>query len=285
MDSTPPARFCQNSSTFRAPGNRQDIPTIAISNSLSIGSGTFRSNRGFRQCLSVGLPVGGQRNLADLLEMAGYHILGEVALKMLFEGRRVDVLFANDVGNDEDDVLRILLRGDDAVSDPWVTLDRIFDFAQFDPQTADFDLVIFATQVLNIPVRQPARNIPGEVNSLPGHGGVFDKPFIRQFRIIQIASGQTYSGNAEFPGLPDRHQAPILDDVSPNILNRPADGNFIHAALRGTIKVSHIDGCLRGSIKIRQPGAGVSADNFVELPDVTGAQSLAAGENMAQRGE
>src|SRR5439155_22074140 len=94
MDSTPPARFCQNSSTFRAPGNRQDIPTIAISNSLSIGSGAFRSNRGFRQRLSVGLSVGGQRNLADLFEMARHHILGEVALKMLFEALGDDVLLS-----------------------------------------------------------------------------------------------------------------------------------------------------------------------------------------------
>src|SRR3989442_1780335 len=168
MDSTPPARFCQNTSTFRAPGNRQDIPTIAISNSLSIESGAFRSNRGFRQRLAVGLPVGGQRNLADLLEMAGHHILGEVALKMLFEGRRVDVLLANDVGNDEDDALRILLRGDDAVSDPRVALDRIFDFAQFDPQTADFDLVIFAAQVLDIPVRQTGRNEASASDTLAG---------------------------------------------------------------------------------------------------------------------
>src|SRR5438552_8578392 len=113
MDSTPPARFRQNSSMFGAPGNRQDRPTMAISNSSTNGSGDFRSNRAFRQRLSVGFPVGGQRNLADLFEMSEHHILGEVTLKMQFEGRRVHLLFANDVGNDEDDGLRILLRVDD----------------------------------------------------------------------------------------------------------------------------------------------------------------------------
>src|SRR5437762_6671897 len=155
--------------------------------------------------------------------MAGHHILGEVTLQMLFEGSQVDVLLANDVGNDEDDALRILLGGDDAVSNPRVTLDGVLNFTQFDSQTADFDLVIFAAQILDIPVRQPARDVPGAVNAFARHGRVFDKPLICHFRIIQIASGQTHPGNAEFPGLPEGHQAAIPDDVSPNILYRPAD--------------------------------------------------------------
>ena len=48
---------------------------------------------------------------------------------------------------------------------------RGFDFARFHPKAADFDLLVFAANELNIAIRQPARQIARPIKPSPGQRG------------------------------------------------------------------------------------------------------------------
>ena len=57
----------------------------------------------------------------------------------------VQVGFADHVSDNENDVFRVLLDQSYAIGDAGVLPDRVFDLAQFDPQSPYLDLVILPT--------------------------------------------------------------------------------------------------------------------------------------------
>ena len=66
-------------------------------------------------------------------------------------------------------------------------------------------LVILPTQIFDVPVGQPPRDVSGSIDSFTGIDGIVGEFFIGQGRVVQVASGQADPGDAQLPGLPDRH--------------------------------------------------------------------------------
>jgi hypothetical protein len=63
----------------------------------------------------------------------------------------------------------------------------VLNFAQFNPESPDFDLVVFSSQEENITVREPQGHIAGFVDSLGNIGP------IRHIRpIIPVGGGEKF---------------------------------------------------------------------------------------------
>ena len=142
---------------------------------------------------------------------------------------------------------------DDAIGDAGESSDGIFDFAELNPQAADFDLMIFAAEIFDIAVRQPARDVARAINRVRlGRRDVREN--VRgELRIVQITARQADACQAKFAGFADVRLLSVLDDIGADVLNRAADGNAFEIILWRAVKIGHIHCGLGGAIEIGEP--------------------------------
>ncbi|BFH22999.1 hypothetical protein PMJ11TS3_45960 [Paenibacillus melissococcoides] len=72
-----------------------------------------------------------------------------------------------------------------------------FDFAQFNPVSPNLHLMVDPSQMLQPSVRQPARQIAGSVQPLPGNERIVHKFLGRQFRTRPISAGDSRAADAQ----------------------------------------------------------------------------------------
>ena len=120
-----------------------------------------------------------------------------------------------------------VLTGDDGhLADLLMGGEYGFDLAGFDPETADLDLFVGASQVFQPAVAVPAGHIPGPVHPLTrsaaeraGH-----KPLRGQPRTPQIPPRQLGTGEVQLARDTDGHRPqPLVQDVDPGVPHRAAD--------------------------------------------------------------
>ena len=110
------------------------------------------------------------------------------------------------------------------VRDARVAAQLMLDLREFDPITAELDLLVDTSEVLDLSVRQPAGQIAGAIDAIFDLERVVDKTLPREFRTSMIAARQPDAGDAEFAGHADRLGPEILvDNVQPDIVDRAAD--------------------------------------------------------------
>ena len=80
------------------------------------------------------------------------------------KGPRSSPFSLDEIGNNQDDTLGIALHDDDAIIHPGKSANRVFDFAELDPQSANLHLVILPAQILDVAIRQPAGDVARPVN-------------------------------------------------------------------------------------------------------------------------
>ena len=70
-----------------------------------------------------------------------------------------------------------------------------FDLSEFNPEAADFDLIVSATEILDISIRQIAREIASLVQPLTGLAAerIRNKLLGSQTRKVYIAARQTHT--------------------------------------------------------------------------------------------
>src|ERR1700732_1884809 len=117
-------------------------------------------------------------------------------LEVLLQPVNVHFRPAYQISDDQNYVFRVLPDNANAVGNPRTIPDRILNFTEFDPPPPNLYLMILSPEVLNIAVRQPARNIAGSINSFAPIARIVDELFIRQRLVIQVASGKPDPGNA-----------------------------------------------------------------------------------------
>ena len=205
--------------------------------------------------------------------------------EVILQSFNVQVRFAHQVSDDQVDALRVLLDLSNAVGNAPVLPDRVFDLAQFDAQAAYFYLIVFATQILEIAVRQPTGNVSGSVDSLTGVDGIVGELFVSQGRVIQVASGQTDPGNAQLSRLADRHRPAVAEDVKPDVVDGAPDGNGCEILVRRALEISDINRSLGGAIEVDQSDASLAAPDGIELFDMTRQERLSAGKHPSNRSE
>ena len=132
----------------------------------------------------------------------------------------------DDVGDQTLVTGRVLTGDHRRLADPLMGGEYGLDLARLDPETADLDLVVGASQVLQPAVAVPAGQIPGPVHPLTrsaaeraGH-----KPLRRQAGTPQIAAGQLGARQVQLARDTDGHRPqPLVQDVDPGVPHRAAD--------------------------------------------------------------
>ena len=101
-----------------------------------------------------------------------------------------------------------------------------FDLAQLDTVTADLHLLVHAPKELKYSVREPANEIPGPIKPRAFTERIGHEFFRRDFRAIQVSSGQPISAGIKLTGHANGHGLrALIEDEYLRISDRPADGN------------------------------------------------------------
>ena len=121
------------------------------------------------------------------------------------------------------------MNQDDSLEHGGMPRERSLDFSKFDPEAANFDLMIAAAKVLNISVRPVTR----EVSSLIQPSSRLATERIRnefiagQVRPSYITSSQTYPTNVQVSGNTDRNSPKqIIQDIYLCVRYRTAYGDI-----------------------------------------------------------
>ena len=151
---------------------------------------------------------------------------------MILETLDVELRFADDVGDDEDDIFRVLLDQSRTIRDAGIFPDCVFNLSQLDPQPPDLYLVILPPQILDISIGQPAGDVSGPIDSFTRIGGIVGELFPCQGRVVKVTSRQADPGDAQLSGLPDRNLPTVPNDIESNVVDRSPDRNAFEIVMR-----------------------------------------------------
>ncbi|OCC07103.1 hypothetical protein A3Q37_07119 [Streptomyces sp. PTY087I2] len=121
---------------------------------------------GKRQRLAIQLPVRGQGKLVERDERRGDHVVGQDGGHMRAQQVGVEGLPGgrDGVGDQTLDARLVLPDQDGGLRDRPVRGQRGLDLTEFDPESADLDLVVRAPVVLQLAVDGPAHDVAGAVH-------------------------------------------------------------------------------------------------------------------------
>ncbi len=168
----------------------------------------------------------------------------------------------------------ILPGGDDDLADPGVRGQRGLDLTQLDPEPTDLDLLINAAQVLQLPTRAPAHQVPTAIHPLPGRAiRVGEETGSGQSGAVQVAPRQSGPRDVQLTGHPDRNRSqPVIQHKHSGIGDRGPDrwrvldGGISLAVPRGGVHRS-----LGRAVNVRDsPAAG----RHLDLPSHPGRERL-----------
>src|SRR5205085_5959824 len=136
----------------------------------------------------------------------------------------------------------ISARGDDRIAHALVFAKHCFDLTQCNAEASQLDLKVVAPDELDLPVRQPARQVSSLVES-PGRlagEGIRNEPLGSQAG-VEIASGQAVACDVELARNADRHGLQMqVKNVESRVGDGPPDGygdcgarDFPHQLPRG----------------------------------------------------
>src|SRR6516225_9575273 len=96
----------------------------------------------------------------------------------------------DDIGDEALVTWNIFARHHYALHNAGMTVERRLDLAQLDTKTAQFDLMVDATEIFNVAVRQEARKIAGFVETRAGLGAkrIGDELLRRQLGLLEVAA-------------------------------------------------------------------------------------------------
>ncbi|SUA49059.1 Uncharacterised protein [Paenibacillus thiaminolyticus] len=103
-----------------------------------------------------------------------------------------------------------------------------FDFAEFNPVTPYFDLLIDSAPIFERSVRQPAGQIPCSVHASAFNPWIRNEFFLCKLRQIPISRSDASPAKAQFPRHADRKQLPpSAQHIGCRPFDRPADRNVV----------------------------------------------------------
>ncbi len=120
------------------------------------------------------------------------------------------------------------VSGHNAFVDPWMTAQRRFDLARFNPLAGQFDLIIRAAKIFEIAIGAVTRQVAGAKQPGAGIGaeGIDDEFFRSQFRPAPIAPRQAVAADIQFADDADRYGLALrIQKKNCGVRNRPANGH------------------------------------------------------------
>ena len=156
-----------------------------------------------------------------------------------------------------------------------------FDFAHFDPQAAQLDLMVEAAQVLNHPVHPLAHKVAGAVQAFALIERAWHKTLGGQARAAMIIACQTGTAQVQLARHPQCHGGQVgiqhqRAQVGDGQANRHTGGAFID-----TGPVGHVDGGFGRAVQVVQLGARQFGEHLLLRVD---RQRLTAAHDAAQAG-
>ncbi len=247
------------------------------------------------QGLAVHLPVWRQRKALQHHKCGRHHVGGQAALQVGFErgwqrggvsddGSGVHVArnrvrsARNSHISDKALLSGPLLSGQhDRITNALAGPQRRLDLAQFDAKAANLDLEVRSAQELQIPIRQPARQIARAIHPCVWlrRVGIGQEAFRRQLRAIQIPSGHTGTADVYLTGYADGHRLAIsVKKVDALVGDRTADGDGGAFEINGQREHSCRHCGFRGSVNIEQPGGLAQGElppcrQYIDRHDIT----------------
>jgi len=212
-----------------------------------------------RKCLAIDLPVRRERELVEEHPRRRNHVVGQSVLQEVSKLRRRGrgFPFGDHVGHKTLIPRSVLTYDSDRRFDALVFAQPRLDLAELDPEASQFDLVVQATEYLDIPVGQESGKVARSVEGCVAvTEEIFDEAIGRELRAVEVAVGDTGTSNVELSVDADRNRLPILvHDVELGVVdwasdqNRrvvsldPVDGGP-HGGLRGAVHVPELIGTL-----------------------------------------
>jgi len=205
-------------------GRRIELAFVVVLGMARRGDGCGPDRR---QESAVDLAVGGERQAVDLLQCPREHVGRQVVGKVCQQvrGARRAPGRARPVGGDTLPVARFGGRHD-ARGDRVVRVQHGGDLLEFDPEPADFHLVVAAAQVLQRAVGEIAPEVPGAVHApaRPRGERVRQERGSSGRRHPRVAVGQAWSGNVDLPDAADRHAPQFgVEHVDPAVSDGGSD--------------------------------------------------------------
>ena len=109
-----------------------------------------------------------------------------------------------------------------------MTAQHAFDFAEFDSEAAQLNLMIKAAEKFDRAIRRKPAQIAGAINALARtrFEGIRNKPLSSELGTIQIAAHDSSAANQNFAGNSDWLRLELLiDNIDICIRDRPANGH------------------------------------------------------------
>src|SRR5262249_17830864 len=129
------------------------------------------------------------------------------------------------------------------------------DFAELDAKTTDLDLIAEAAEEFGIAVDAESPAVAGAVQARAGSGGewIWDEPFGRARRIVQIATRELDASHVNLAGQADRHgHESLVEDVQLGIAGGPSNRRGVVSGAAGDFKIAAVHACLGGTIEVVQ---------------------------------
>ena len=103
-------------------------------------------------------------------------------------------------------------QGDECVGDRLILKQHRFNLAQLDAITADLDLGVDASEVLDFIVKRDTAEIAGAIKPRIGFvgEGIANELFGGQFRAVDVANGDARPANADLAGFAPRYRLAAL---------------------------------------------------------------------------
>ncbi len=203
-----------------------------------IGHAEQRRAIRLRQGTAVELAVGGQRQGFQLDERRWHHVFRQVGLQgrtHLLGREGFGVLMLGEVGH-QAHAPRLVFPGQHhGIADTRQLVETADDFAQFDAETADLDLIVVTAQAFQLAIFQPATQVAGSV-----HRGTWliaervGEEFLgSQVRTVQITLRHAIAANVQLADNTLRHQTLMgIQHIDAGIADRSANryrlGTFSH---------------------------------------------------------
>ena len=195
----------------------------------------------FRERGTIHLPAHGEGQGGQDGHRGGHHVIGKFPGQCGPQSARIHG--GTGQGRDVEQQLvglRTASRGDDRPFDPGKPQGRGLDLAGFDAETAYLDLVIGASEVMDLTRLIDAHPITGAVHPLAGNQRIGDETAGREPVLPGVATRETGPGHVEF-AVRGRGQG-LVEDVGAHPLDRMAYGN----AVTGRVEVVGVQACDRG---------------------------------------
>ena len=205
------------------------------------------------QALAVGLARGTQRDILHHKKAGRAHVVGQQGRKLRADASQIKPHAA--LRQQKGLKRRVFANAPHPhhrLRDAPAAPKRRLDLAKLNAVAANFHLIIVAPEVFNAAIGQPAPQITRTVHAAAGGKGIVHKTLSREFRPVQIASGNLYARNIYLTRYAQRHRVLAgIQHVQPGIADRAANGYRMGRRVQAGLP-RHVHGSLGGSVEIVQ---------------------------------